>query len=209
VEPWGALDISARPSRALSQEAGGLAQYERGRWRHIFDAEADFAQDNGRRTRQRFEAGAETNYDISERAYALGFVDFEHNRFSGFDYRISEGAGLGYRIVDTDRLFLSVEAGPGARHSRIKSTGTLQTELVGRISGEFSWQITDSTEFTQSLAALIGQETTSLSSRSALSIAINDSWKARLGYRVDHETNPPAGAKSTDTRTDVSLVYEF
>ena len=44
---------------------------------------------------------------------------------------------------------------------------------------------------------------------SGLEATISDGLTTRLSYTVDYDSNPPAGAVSTDTLTRFTLVYGF
>ena len=116
---------------------------DRVRWTHEFRARADFAEDQDETTEQRVFASLETNYKIDARLYIFGKASYEDDRFSGFDYRITETAGVGYRLIDTDDVTFKVELGPGARQTRIQATDEFENEAVGSLSGDFAWRVSE------------------------------------------------------------------
>lgn len=51
----------------------------------------------------------------------FGLVSYENDRFAGFNYRMSETLGYGYRVISQDTLTLDLEAGPGARQTQLRN----------------------------------------------------------------------------------------
>ena len=60
----------------------------------------------------------------------------------------------------------------------------------------------------EALVIVDGSNTT-LTAVTGIEADLIDSLKARLSYTVDYDSNPPAGAVSTDTLTRFTLIYGF
>jgi putative salt-induced outer membrane protein len=179
------------------------------RWTHEFRARADFAEDQEETTEQRVFASLETNYKIDARLYVFGKASYEDDRFSGFDYRITETAGLGYRVIDTDDVTFNVELGPGARQTRVRATDEFENEAVGSLSGDFAWRVSEGAEITEETSVIVGSERTTIDTTAALTTEIVDPIAARFSFNLRHDTDVPADSESTDTLTKASLVYKF
>lgn len=182
---------------------------ERLLWRHEFDFRLDFAEDQDETTEQRVITSLETNYKVMGRAYLLGFLLYEDDRFSGFDYRITESVGLGYRVVDLAALRLNLEAGVGFRQSREDVSDAFDNEVIGRFDGEFAWDVSKSAKFTEETSIFVGVERTTIDSTTALTMEILDPFSGRLSFNLRHDTDAPTGTEPTDTLTKASLVYRF
>ncbi len=182
---------------------------DRVRWTHEFRARADFAEDQDETTEQRVFASLETNYKIDARLYIFGKASYEDDRFSGFDYRITETAGVGYRLIDTDDVTFKVELGPGARQTRIQATDEFENEAVGSLSGDFAWWVSEGAEVTEETSVIVGSERTTIDTTAAFTTEIVDPIAARFSFNLRHDTEVPAGSESTDTLTKASLVYKF
>src|SRR5205085_10428846 len=68
-------------------------------WHHHLVGLVDYQRSNGRTTANRELASYEADYSFSARLLANGFLQWEQDRFAGFDRRFTESAGLGYVIV--------------------------------------------------------------------------------------------------------------
>lgn len=189
--------------------AAGLSLTREGlRWRHAFRARADFQRSNGTTTRERFLVAIEPQYKINEQLFAYGLGQYERDRFQGYSARYTASGGLGYRVIDNDGMTLDLRAGPAWRQTELTAGGT-DSALAGLASLDLQWDITDSLALHQTASALVESGTSTFTSETALETQLVGALSARLGYRVEYETNPPAGRESTDTQTRATLVYGF
>ncbi len=180
------------------------------RWGNEFDLSFNFAREDRETSAQKFRTRWQTNYDLTDRVYAFGVLLYEDDKFSGFDYEITEGAGLGWRVFDEETLAWSLEAGPGGRHSKEEESGKVENEAVGRFRSKFFWKLSDSAEltndttFTFSAARLVSADTI------ALTTTIIGPLLGRLSLEVTHDSNPPdEETEKLNTLTKASLVYRF
>jgi len=178
------------------------------RWKHAVRGFADYQRQNGVTTRQRFFAGYEGNYNISQNMYALLALSWERDPFSGFNRRFSESLGVGYKIINNDRMKLSVEAGPALRQTQFTS-GTSDSAFAARAAGNFSWKVNDRIEFTQTGLFYYDRFNTSTQAISALTARLSGALSARASFQFNSESNPPAPLKNTDTVSRVTIVYAF
>jgi putative salt-induced outer membrane protein len=166
---------------------------------------------------------AKTQRQISERVYLYGLGEYEDDRFSGFDYQITEGAGLGYKVFDTPVFKLNLEGGPSVQHSKVSATQDLENELLARLAVELEWNVSDSVSFTNETSMLlssdrveivtdgdagIGNEQT-VGNLSALDIKIISNLSARLSYEVRYRSNPPVGTSTTTSLAKFMMVQSF
>lgn len=177
-------------------------------WKHALRGFVDYQRQNGVTTRQRFFAGYDGNYNISQNMYALLALSWERDPFSGFDRRFSQSLGLGYKIINNDRMKLSVEAGPALRQTRF-TNGFSNSTVAARAAGNFSWKFNDRMEFTQTGLLYHDSFNTSTQAISALTAKLSGALSARASFQFNSESNPPAPLKNTDTVSRVTIVYAF
>ena len=187
-------------------------------WEHKFRAAADFRRNNGATDREQFMAVYEPRYQINDRLFAYALGQYERDRFQGFSGRYSFSGGLGYRVIDNDALRLSVKAGPAWRKTQFVN-GTSESNIAALAGLDFDWRISDRIKLTQdtnavadaggSAVAIVDSNNVTLNFVTGLEGKISDSLTARLSYTVEYDSNPPAGAVSTDTLTRFTLVYGF
>jgi len=187
-------------------------------WEHKFRAAADFRRNNGATDREQFMAVYEPRYQINDRLFAYALGQYERDRFQGFSGRYSFSGGLGYRVIDNDALRLSVKAGPAWRKAQFVN-GTSESNIAALAGLDFDWRISNRIKLTQdtnavadagsSAVAIVDSKNVTLNFVTGLEGKISDSLTARLSYTVEYDSNPPAGAVSTDTLTRFTLVYGF
>ena len=188
-------------------------------WKNSIALSANYEQDDGVTSQERFFAGYEGNYKFSPRFYALGTASWTRDTFSGFDDRIAGSIGLGYKVIDSSKVSLAFEAGPGVRYTQYIAVpaapplpyvpGYDETDGVARVAGVFAWTIIPGTVFGENVSSFFGGGGTTLTSNTTLTTKIVGAMSARLGFLVTYNQNPPLGILSTDTTTQLTLVYGF
>lgn len=214
ISPWsGELAVGGSKNTGNSETTdvslGARLGYTSDGWHHDASVSYEFASDQGQETENRIEAEGSTRYDFADRAYVKGRVSYENDDFSGFDYRLTESVALGYRLIETEDVIWSVEAGPGARHSKVELTGDVDTELVGVAQSDFVWQLSETAAFSNLTRVTAGGDTTTTKSITALDLKVFENVTGRVSFEVRHDSNPPPGTESTDTTTKLSAVYGF
>ena len=177
-------------------------------WRHKLRGRADFQRSNGITTREQFLAAYEPNLILSDRLFAFALAQYERDRFQGFSARYSVSGGLGYEVIDTENMSLSVQAGPAYRRTE-RTNGITDTNLAGLASADFDWQMSENIALTQDASAFIQSGSSTYISDTGLQAGIADNVKVRLSYTVEHDTDPPLGAESTDTLSRITIIYDF
>lgn len=181
---------------------------ERDKWRHSGLLEALNTSDNEVTTGERYAATWQTDYKFREFEYVFGRLHYETDKFSGYDYRVSEVVGYGRRVLNRDNMTLDLEGGPGARQSKLETGGT-EKEMILRLAGNYVWQITPHSRFTQTLGVDIGDDATVTKSVTAVQAKVIDNLSMKLSYTVENTSTVPVGVKKTDTETAATLVYAF
>ena len=187
-------------------------------WTHMLRARADYQKSNGVKSREQIFASYEPRFQINDALFAYGLAQFERDRFQGFDGRYAVSGGLGYKVVDGEKLKLAVKAGPAYRVTDF-TTGESESRLAGLAGFDFDWKIAERLSLSQdanmvaetggSGQVIIDSSTTSLNLVTGLDAKISDKLRTRLSYAIDYDSNPPDGSVKTDTMTRFSVVYGF
>lgn len=187
-------------------------------WRHKLRARADYQRSNGVTSREQFVAAYEPNLKLNDRLFAYALAQYERDRFQGFSARYALSGGLGYDVIDSDAVKLSVKAGPALRRTEFID-GSTETRIGGLFGADFDWNITDRIKLTQdanavaesagSATVIVDSSNTSIDLVTGLNAKISDSLSARVSYAIEYDSNPPVGAKSTDTLSRVTIIYDF
>jgi putative salt-induced outer membrane protein len=151
-------------------------------WRHKITALADFQRTDGITTKEQFLFAYEPNYTISDRLFAYGLAQYERDRFQGFSSRLSASAGLGYRVIDNEKMSLSVNAGPAFRQTNFIGGGS-DSSIAALGALDFDWQIAERLKLTQDGQAFLQSSNTTLRSITGLEASLSDSLSARLAAK--------------------------
>jgi putative salt-induced outer membrane protein len=178
-------------------------------WKHNFNAIADFQSADGETTREAYRVGYQLDYKISNLWYAYGLFQWERDRFAQLDRRFTESLGIGYNILTMAPLTLVVDGGVALRQTQYIVPDEEESDVAGRVTARLAWDIRPGLRFTEEAGGLFGATTTTLFSRSAVTVSITGALSARGSFDVNYESEPPPGAESTDTITRFALVYAF
>lgn len=165
------------------------------------------------RSAERYLFNYKADYAVSEKGYVFGSINYENDRFSGYDHRVSELLGYGHKFHDNETLKTSAEISIGARQSELSFAdidgNTSEDEAVVKALGNLAWTVTDTTQFTEELSIEAGEESTISKSVSGLKVNINSSLAMKLTYTIKHTSEVPVGTRKTDSERVVTLVYSF
>ena len=195
---------------------------EAGIWTYSGEASADYGEQDGIESRNRYFLAGNVDRQINDRLFGFGRLSYEVDQFSGFDSRTFAGGGLGYNVIANDATTWDVRGGPGIKideTKRIITTDALGAPLI--IPGEtqesfgivaksdFSHAFNESVTLTNNTNVLYAEESTQLGNVIALTASLSEALSARVSFDVRHDTNPPLGFEDTDTATKVAIVYGF
>lgn len=180
---------------------------ERDKWKHTFIAEATKASDSGTVTAQRSFLSGKTAYKFGKKSYVFGLLEYEDDRFSGYDYQANLIIGYGQNLIKNDMLAWDAEIGAGTKQSEL-NTGEKSNEGIAYVGTEVDWKISKSASFNEKLTVESGDATIT-KSVSALKAKINSSLASKITYTVKHVSEVPVGVEKTDKELAVTLVYSF
>ncbi len=187
-------------------------------WAHSLRARADYQETGGVVTREKYFAAYEPRYQIGADLFAYGLGQFERDTIQGYDARYAVSAGLGWQALKRRDLNLSLKAGPAFRRTEFV-TGDIDNRLAGLVGFDFDWTFADGVKLTQntnlvaetggSATVIFDSRNTTLGLITGLEARITSKLSSRFSYQIDYDSDPPAGAVSTDTISRVTLVYGF
>ncbi len=214
ISPWkGKINAGASFASGNSDNLAASisvdAVREAGNWSHHITGFYDYAESNDVATQNRFGGAYELDYLFNEHIYAYGRVSYEDDAFSGFDYRLFTGAGLGYFLFKSEPFTWSVEGGPGYRYSPIDLTREVEEEFALYGSTSLDWFISEGVVFEQDVNITWTSPTTTIQSITALTTKLTESISTGLSFEYRHETEPPLGRDNTDTIARATLIYGF
>lgn len=158
---------------------------------------------------QKFYGSAQGNYKLENPDNRLfGFASYEDDRLSNFDYQATVAAGWNQKVLENQRHTLEYSIGPGYSWAETQD-GEDQSSAIVRASSAYTWKISDTAKFTQTVSTEVGSENTKSRAESALTATISGNLSMRLSFKLDHNTDVEDDVEKLDTETAVSLVYNF
>lgn len=179
-----------------------------GPWTYSLKSGFELQRRDNETTQQRFVIDTAINYDITQRLYTYGTAGYEDDAFSGFNYRVTSGAGLGYRIFMRPTLKWAVEAGPGVRIDGFEDSGNVKVMPAVRAFSDFSWDFSEFASFLHNVEAIQDGGLT-VDTTAALVARITERVSGQVSYQFRLNTDAPTGNEEIDTTTRLSLVYDF
>ncbi len=179
------------------------------RWKHSFGVLALRAANNGTTNAERYGAGWQSDFKLSDRSFWYGNLRYEQDKFSGFDYQTSATTGYGYKFIDTETTKFTGQLGAGYRRSKFALTGATTGDGVLRGDLAYEHALTATTKLIDKLSVESGSSNTLATNELALQVKMSDAFALSFGLGVRMNTDPPAGSKKTDTLTTLNLVYAF
>ena len=193
----GNTDTSSFKARlALKQELGD--------WENEYVFEGLYKEDTEEVTAKRYFLGVQGDYQIN----------YEVDPFTGYDFTSTTSAGYGHRFIDTDRMSLKAEAGPGYIYQQLDEESALaegydsDDSVVAHAVIDFQTKISDSSKFQQKFVADWGSK---LDARSETSLTANivGALAMKFAVIVRYNSEPLDDKESTDTETNMTLLYAF
>jgi putative salt-induced outer membrane protein YdiY len=167
---------------------------------------------DGETSADRSAFGVRDEYTVSGRAFAFGEVRYQRDRFKELSYLVSTLAGLGYRLVDTETLQVTVDGAVGGSFEKLFDRDST-SDGAFKAGQSVSWQISDSAKLTQSAWGLWKFTDTSDSYyhlELALSTSVTNFLEVKLSMVDDYKNKPAtAGLEKNDVAFLANLVMKF
>jgi putative salt-induced outer membrane protein len=182
--------------------------YTSGDWEHAFSASAHGSDEAGITKAEAYQAGWQSDYNLTERDFLFGTVDWRKDRFSGVDQQLSETIGYGRRLLDTPKHSLDVGLGIGHRQADL-ADGTSESGAIGRGNLDYVWTFSETAGFDQKIVVESGADNTYIESVSAVRAKLLGDFALVFSYTIKQNSDVPVGSEKTDKLTAISIEYAF
>jgi len=167
-----------------------------------------FSEAAGDVTKNSLLAGYDYTREISSNAYIFGKALYAYDEFGTYERDAFVGAGLGYRILNTEVQQWSVQAGPGYRMATAANGDTVE-EVAVSASSDYYYKFTDTLFLTNDSDVLWSETDTYVTNELGVNVAMTDQLALRTSLLTEYRTDPLPGFKNTDNTLGVSVVYTF
>jgi putative salt-induced outer membrane protein len=167
-----------------------------------------YSADNGEATENSVLAGYDYTREFGSNVYGFGKAIVAYDEFGSFERDAFVGAGVGYRIFNTEALQWSIQAGPGYRLAK-DAAGIEVEEFAFSVSSDYLTRFSDTLFLTNDTDVLASDSDTYVTNELGLNVSMTDTLALRTSILTEYRSNPQPGFESTDNTLGVSVVYTF
>lgn len=201
--------VTSGNTDSTTANARGEVHYRPGAWRHHARLDVLLQSEDGQSSAERYAAAYKADRQLDERNYLFGALRAERDRFSGFEYQVSETAGYGRRLATwSGNGFLDAEVGAGLRQSRPQG-GDLDNEPIARLALTLEHPLGASSRLLQQIQVEAGPDNVFSESVTGLKASINDALALKLTQTFRHNSDVPDDRKNLDSISAITLVVDF
>jgi putative salt-induced outer membrane protein YdiY len=180
----------------------------------VFKADALYLRgsQNGELNLHRSAAKARYEYNLTSRVFLFAEFGAMRDEFKQIDYLLAPIAGVGYKLINTDRTLLSVSAGAGGYFEKnpdlpIKKSGSVNA------GQEFSHKLTATTTITQSIYTLWKAndfEDSLTNFRAGVTTTLYQNLELKVEFLDSYKTKPPNPTiKKNDTAFLTTFLFKY
>lgn len=179
-------------------------------WRHRFSGTMLYTEEDDIADNERYTFEAQSDRKLNEASYVFGSLRWDADKFGAYDPQMTLTAGYGRQLMKSETHELKGEIGAGYRKLEERETGESSSEPILRFLLDDSWQVLESTMWTNRLLVETGSDNTFTQFNTAAKVTMTDKLAISVGFEVRNNSKlPPGDSESTDTVTTVNLVYNF
>jgi putative salt-induced outer membrane protein len=181
--------------------------------KNFWHLHADIYQSSENGTSSKDKWSTELNYDYQfDEVYSFNYLTgYKQDRFSGFDYQLYTGPGIGVKAINTPMHKLSFQT--NILYEMDKPENMSKNDYAsGRFSGIYEWKIQDNLKFIQEGNYRTNLENFNeyfLYSKTAIETKISSNFSMGAGYKVDYVNTPPSESKHTDRTFLASFIIDY
>lgn len=181
--------------------------------RYFFNGKILQVRDRDRETSNRVSSEARWERSITERLFALLTAGYIRDIFSGYEYRLSGGPGMGYTFIRTERHRLQYLLSSIYYYDKLSIGKDSDDYLTGKTTIRYEGKILENLKFKETLDSFISFKNTDkyfVDSETALEVKINKSVSMGINYVVNYQNIlPVSGVEHTDITFLTTLIIDF
>ena len=189
--------------------------YTKKKWTNQFNASLNYGEDRGSVNKKRYFFQDQANLFLGKgkKNYLSLLANNSIDYFSPYNYVTTIATAYGREIIQSKKLTLSAQTGPGFRRTKERVNGDVFNRLIVRPQIQMVWKITPDTHFVETASVEIGKPYRFYQSTTSLTNKILKHLATSISFQIEHYSSLPPNEKEddkkTDTITNVSLVYTF
>lgn len=181
--------------------------------KNVFRAHADAYRSTNSGVVSKNKWSTELNYDYQfDEIYSVNYLNgYKKDQFSGFDYQLYSGPGIGAKIIDCSEHKLDVQA--NMLYAQDKPVAlAARNYFSSKLGGIYKWQILSNLKFIEEATYRINLEERGkyfLYSKTGIENKINGNVSMGISYKIDYANTPPHPSFKTDRIFLASLIIDY
>lgn len=209
----GSVSARATASTGNSESAnvglGSRLNYFDGVNGHRITTAYSYAKTGDTVTKDELLFGYDYTREFGSNLYGFGKLTAAYDQFDSYKVDSFLGFGLGYRVINNDRVQWSVQGGPGYRYAENADGTVAIREGAAAVSSYYSNQLTDAVALYNDTDVLWSKENYAVTNELGMSVSMTDALALRTSLTTQYNDKPATGKKHTDNTLGVSVVYSF
>lgn len=211
--PWsGSLSLGYISTTGNTETTSYNTRFDVGwaqdQWEHRFSGVGNGADESETTTAESYRLGWRSDYNITERDFLFGTIDWRKDRFAGVVEQLAYAMNYGRTVIDRPDHILALGIGAGYRDSD-RADGTSSATAIGRGTLAYDWIWSETSSFDQDLIIESGSDNTYIESISAIRAQLIGDFALVLSYTIRYNTDVPVGTLKRDTQSAVSVEFAF
>jgi putative salt-induced outer membrane protein len=187
-------------SEFTSANFGEKATWSKSRWSVRQTAKVLFGETDGTRTTESYDFNLRGERAVSLQVGVYAFAAYQRDPFAGLATRWSGGPGVAWRMVQTGRDTLGLEAAITAQSER--TTAAIERTFgAAQTAARFKHSFASAASFTQSLELIANLKTADdyrVNSETALTAPLSSKIGLRISYVIRFDNQPEPTFQKTD-----------
>jgi len=175
---------------------------------HDFRLSYTYSEEDGEATASKGIFGYDYTRDINQNLFGYGKLSAIFDDDSTYERDVFVGAGLGYRVQETNDASWTLQAGPGYRLAET-SAGEEIEEFAASVGSKAAFRLSETAFLTNDTDIIWSETDTLLTNDLGVNVRVSDALALRTSLLTTIHSEPDAGDKNTDHSLGVSLVYSF
>lgn len=188
--------------------ANGKISTDQVRWRFLAQMFARNTADDTGTTAERYELKMKSSYKVVNLNYLYAQINYENDRFSDYEYILTESLGFGRRIIDNNDMKLDLEMGPGLRQ-RNRVTGKYENDPIISASGLYAWKFSTTSKLSEDFSVQSGDDATISKSVTSITTQMGGSLAMKISYTAKRTSKVPSDTANYESESAITLVHSF
>ena len=203
----GGLHVATGNTQSEDLNLDGKLRYHTDTWKHRGRLQAFNKKENRVRTDEEYRANFRSARKLSDKDDIFIELEYIDDRFSGYDYRMSELMGYNRYWFKQDDFDWKSSAAVGFQQTK-DTLGNSENAPLVRFQNDVRWDINERVEFENTVKVDVS-DINIFFTETGLKTQLHESLYLRLAFQTETLSEVPAGRKKTDTDTMINIGYDF